>query len=84
MCITFTFTNDTRTRGHKYKILKKRSKTSWRLHAFSNRIIDSWNELPAYVVEAPNINVFKSRLNTAWKDHPYKFLPSYMVHILNV
>ena len=60
----FTFATDTRTRGHKYQILKKRSKTSWRLHAFSNRVIDASNELPAYVVEAPNINVFNSRLNT--------------------
>ena len=73
----FTFADSSITRGHKYKILKQRSKTTFRLHAFSNRVVDAWNELPAYVVEAPNVNVFKSRLNTAWKGHPQKFLPSF-------
>ena len=29
---------------------------------FSNRVIDAWNELPQYVVDAETVNSFKARL----------------------
>ena len=63
------------TRGHSQKIFKKRYRLKTRGHFFSNRIIDSWNQLPDYVVNAPSLNSFKSRLNKCWLGHPYKFDP---------
>ena len=33
---------------------------------FSNRIINSWNQLPQYVIEADNVNSFKHRLDNYW------------------
>ena len=60
------------TRGHSQKIFKKRYRLKTRGHFFSNRIIDSWNQLPDYVVNAPSLNSFKSRLNKCWLGHPYK------------
>ena len=45
---------------------------------FSFRVVDLWNSLPAEVVESPNINIFKNRLNYYWKDNPIKFCPSFM------
>ena len=73
----FEIVCESKTRGHQYKIAKKRSSTSMRKHTFSNRVVEEWNSLPEYVVDAPNTNVFKSRLNSAWKNHPYKFQPSF-------
>ena len=29
---------------------------------FSNRVVDAWNELPQYVIDAETVNSFKARL----------------------
>ena len=60
---------DKRTRGHKYKILKQRFKSILKKYSFSCRVVDSWNGLPDYGVDAPNINSFKNRLNSYWKNY---------------
>ena len=73
----FEFAHDSKTRGHKYKLQKPRYRTNLRGHCFSNRIVDVWNSLSSYVIEAPDLNSFKSRLNTFWKNHPLKFTPSF-------
>ena len=73
----FELSGSDRTRGHRYKINKQRSKTNIRKYSFSNRVIDTWNSLPDTVVESENINQFKSKLNTHWKGHPIKFSPSF-------
>ena len=75
--IFFELVKDFKTRGHKYKLCKPRCRTSFRRHTFSNRVVDTWNSLPAEIVEAPDINSFKSQLNTFWKHHPLKFSPSF-------
>ena len=62
---------DTR-RGHKYKFFKRRFRTSARQNVFSNRVVDTWNSLPEYVVDAPSIDSFKRRINKLWVG-PYKF-----------
>ena len=73
--IFFEFATSSKTRGHKYKLCKPRCKTNLRSHTFSNRVVDVWNSLSSYVVEAPDINSFKGRINTFWKNHPLKFSP---------
>ena len=72
----FQLVDSLRTRGHKFKISKQRSNTSFRLHSFSNRVVYVWNALSEHVVDSPNVNIFKSRLNSIWKNHPIKFTPS--------
>ena len=65
----FTTITDTRTRGqnlHKYKLFKRRSRLNIRKNVFSNKVADTWNNLPDSVVEAPSVNSFKSRLNRHW------------------
>ena len=64
---------ESRTRGHKYKIKKQRCNTNLRLKGFSCRVVDTWNSLPESDVSAQNVNMFKNRLNSFWKDHPNKF-----------
>ena len=58
----FEFRADTRTRGHSLKLVKKRSTKDLRLHFFSERVVNRWNQLPACVLEATSVNSFKTRL----------------------
>jgi hypothetical protein len=37
--------------------------------------MDTWNKLPANVVESKTVNMFKSQLNTHWKNLDIKFMP---------
>ena len=55
-----------RTRGHNLKLYKKKFMTNIYKNFFSNRIINSWNQLPQYVIEADNVNSFKNRLDSYW------------------
>lgn len=71
----FTLATYTATRGHSFKLLKKRTRLKLRSNYFSNRIVQMWNDLPDQVVMAPSLNIFKSRLNSSWHGHPYKFNP---------
>ena len=32
-----------------------------------------WNSLPQHVIESPNIDTFKRRLDRAWKNQPMKY-----------
>ena len=45
------------------KCRKKRSRLNVRANTFSNRVVDSWNNLPENVVSAPSVKAFKRRLN---------------------
>ena len=59
------------TRGHQYKITKKKATKSCRINTFSNRIIDDWNSLPSKVISATSVNNFKNKLDEHWKDEIY-------------
>lgn len=52
-----------KTRGHSYKLTKKRAKGNLRKNFFSQRVVNSWNKLPQEVVDADTINCFKNRLD---------------------
>lgn len=62
-----------RTRGHEYKLEKERCRRDIRLHAFGNRVVNSWNSLPAEVVQAPTLKTFKARLDRHWQNHELKY-----------
>ena len=61
--IFFKRNSSSRTRGHSLKLYKKKFSTKMYKHFFSNRIINSWNQLPQYLINAETINSFKNRLN---------------------
>lgn len=63
----FQLADDSRTRGHKYKIIKVRSRLEIRRQFFSQRVVNEWNKLPSLVVEAETVNCFKNRLDSHWK-----------------
>ena len=69
--------NENTTRGHKHKIYKKHCRTNIRKYSFSfsQRVVDTWNSLPAKVIESNTVNGFKNQLNSHWKDLEIKFRP---------
>ena len=54
------------TRGHNYKLKKKRCSTTRKLTFFSMRVVNARNSLPVHVVNAVSVNVFKFRLDVCW------------------
>jgi hypothetical protein len=60
--------NENTTRGHKHTIYKKQCRTNIRKYSFSQRVVDTWNSLPAKVIESNTVNGFKNQLNSHWKD----------------
>ncbi len=66
-----TVNNTTTTRDNGFKIYKEKSKSSIRGNFFGNRVTNIWNTLPPAVVQAPNINCFKNRLDKLWEAHMY-------------
>ena len=65
--------NESRTRGHNFKLYKPLVQTTIRKHFFSIRVINNWNKLPYEVVNAVSLDSFKSKLDNAWKDKIYVF-----------
>ena len=59
---------DSKVRGHTYKIVKNSFRLKVRKHFFSNRVMDAWNELPQYVVDAETVNFFKARLDKFYQN----------------
>ncbi len=57
------------TRGHSLKLFKNFAKKPIRHNYFTSRIVDTWNSLPADVVNAPSVNAFKNRLDKFWSKH---------------
>ena len=53
-------TNNIQTRGHNKKLIKDHFRLDIRKHSFSQRITNTWNSLPAYIVNATDTNTFKN------------------------
>ena len=66
-------TTDRGKRGHKHMLYAEKSHKNIRKHFFSNRVVPLWNSLPDNVIESPNLNIFKNRLDACWKDQDMKF-----------
>lgn len=47
------------TRGHKFKLTVRHSHCNLRHNFFAIRVVPIWNELPAHVVEAGSVYMFK-------------------------
>ena len=62
---------DNRTRGHCFKVKKRRTNTKKFQHYFTNRIVNVWNGLPEQFVCAKSLNVFKNFIDAYFKDIMY-------------
>jgi len=63
----------TQTRGNKYKIFQDHIKYNLRKYFFSNRVIQTWNSLPDFVVASGTINTFKNNLDKLWFNEEVKY-----------
>ena len=52
--------SNNRTRGHKLKIVKNRSRSNIRKNFLSQRVVNDWNALPVIVVESELVSGFKN------------------------
>ena len=51
------------TRGHSHKLVKAHCSTDIRLHFFSHRVLNRWNNLSQDTVDACSVNAVKRRLD---------------------
>jgi hypothetical protein len=52
-----------KTRGHSLKLVKSHCNGEQRKQFYSQRVVNSWNGLSQYVVDADSVNCFKNRLD---------------------
>ena len=71
----FNVSDQTRTRGHSFKLEKHRCRLEIRKNFFTSRVVNVWNSLTEKVVCAPSVNAFENRLDKLWADHPMKYNP---------
>ena len=76
--------SSTGLRGHSLKLFKERSRLLLRKQTFTQRVVDSWNNLPENVVNAPSINVLKSRFNTHTRGAASKFCPTWYMPTIHI
>ena len=55
------------------KFFKKPSHLLLRSNFFTQRVINTWNYLPAEVASAPTISTFKASLDNYWNDIGYGY-----------
>ena len=60
---TLCITDNPRTRGHAYKLLKPHCTIDATKYFFLNRVINIWNNLPDMVVHSPTLSTFKRHLS---------------------
>lgn len=60
----FSFPTYNTTRGHPFKIFKQHISCDVRAHSFSQRIVNTWNELPTELVTAPTLGSFKRQFDS--------------------
>ena len=67
----FTPAKLTHIRGHSQRVFKRHAVKITRSNSFSQRIVNDWNNLSNFVVEAPTLNTFKNRLDIYWQHLHY-------------
>ena len=73
-CGEFFVFNLGMTRSNGLKLSKEHVNTNVRLHCYKNRVINDWNSLPSYIVNASDVLTFKTLLDDHWKHLRYLIL----------
>ncbi|XP_050704335.1 uncharacterized protein LOC126989767 [Eriocheir sinensis] len=69
----FDLREDSTTRGNSKKIFKPRARLNVRKFSFPNRVVNTWNSLPEWVVNADSVESFEAKLDKFWKNQEQKF-----------
>ena len=67
-----------KTRGHNLKLEKKSSRLNLRKSSFSLRVVNGWNALPDWVINASDVNDFKTKLDKFWAERQYTIRPTHV------
>jgi len=59
----FKLADGSRTRGHRWKLVKEHSRCDARLYIFSVRVVNRWNSLSESAVQVNSVNCFKNQLD---------------------
>ena len=70
----FNLATASNTMGNNYKLFKSHTRCLARSKFFSNRVIEDWNHLPHYIVNANSLNSFNYLLDDYWTEHFYELL----------
>lgn len=62
------------TGGHMYKLMKNHHKTRVRQHCFVEHIVNRWNSLPQYIIEAASIATFEGRPDRFWREQEVSYI----------
>ena len=68
--VLFPVDRHPRVRHNGRKLLGFARRTTVAQQFFPNRIVGTWNALPAHVVSAPSVNAFKAQLDRYWETNP--------------
>lgn len=69
----FNLNTQQSTRGHNFKLYKKRPRLNVRKYSFCYRVVDAWNRLPNDIVTAKSVHSFERKLDKFLKDEPVKY-----------
>ena len=70
--------------GISLKLFKERNRLLLRKQTFTQRVVDSWNNFPKNVVNAPSINAYKSRFKTHTRGAAPKFCPTWYMPTIHI
>jgi ribonuclease P/MRP protein subunit RPP40 len=64
--VKLKLSQNTITRGHRFKLAHSHTHLDIRKHFFTNRVVSLWNELSDDVISAQTVNSFKNKLDKFW------------------
>ena len=70
----FFMYHDEPTRSNGYKLFKKFCRLNVRKYRFSQRVVNDWNTLPIEVVQAPDVESFKTKLDLFWNQFRFDYI----------
>ena len=63
----FTQAATTNIRGHRMKLFKSYARLNVRSNFFTQRVVNSWNNLPDEIVSSNTVGLFKAKLDKYWE-----------------